>query len=90
MNLLRLGLAVLAGLVLGAALFRIPRVKANPQIWGVASVSIYPVSVPDAKSITPVNIPGAKVVGISCTPKAQQGMPDSAVCYLAIAPANPY
>ena len=90
MNVLKLGAAILFGLLLGAALSRTATVKANPQTLGLVHVSIKPIAVPDAKSESYANLVAAKVVGISCIPKPQQNEPDSAVCYVATTSAEPY
>jgi hypothetical protein len=90
MNMLKLGSALLLGLLLGAVIARTPTLKANPQTLGFVHVSIKPVTVPDAKSEIFANLIGAKVEGISCIPKPQQNAPDSAVCYIATTSANQY
>ena len=90
MNVLKLGAAVVFGLLLGAVLSHTPAVKASAQTLGFVHVSIKPVTVPDAKSEIVANFMGVKVAGISCIPKPQQNMPDSAVCYVATTSANPY
>jgi hypothetical protein len=90
MNVLKLGAAVVFGLLLGAVLSHTPTVKASAQTLGFVHVSIKPVTVPDAKSEIFANFMGVKVVGISSIPKPQQNMPDSAVCYVATTSANPY
>ena len=90
MNVLKLGAAVVFGLLLCAVMARTPTVKANPQTLGFVHVSIKPVTVPDAKSEIFANLIGAQVAGISCIPKPQQNTPDSAVCYVATTSTNPY
>jgi hypothetical protein len=90
MNVLKLGAAVVFGLLLGAVLSHTPAVKASAQTLGFVHVSIKPVTVPDAKSEIVANFMGVKVAGISCIPKPQQNTPDSAVCYVATTSANPY
>jgi len=90
MNVLKLGAAVVFGLLLGAVMARTPTVKANPQVLGFVHVSIKPVTVPDAKSEIVANLIGTKVAGISCIPKPQQNTPDSAVWHVATTSANPY
>jgi hypothetical protein len=86
MNLLKLGLAVFCGVVLGAALFHAPRVKANAQEPGTVHVAIIPITVLDAKNIASQNIPGYTVTGISCLSKPVKQLPDAAVCYVATTP----
>lgn len=83
MSSLKVGLAAAMSFVLGAALFRTPTVKANPQKTELAHVFIVPVAVLDAKAPSSTNLPGARIAGISCIPKPEKRLPDAAVCYVA-------
>ena len=86
MTFLKLGLTVLFGLILGAALFHAPNVKANPQELGTVHVTIAPIPINDAKNLSSRDLPGYKIVGISCLPKPIKQLPDAAVCYVATTP----
>jgi hypothetical protein len=79
MNVLKIGLAVLAGFALGIVLFRTPEVKANPA----NHVFIVPLWMPNAKTPFPADLPGARIAGISCIPKPTDKTPDAAVCFVA-------
>ena len=81
MNLAKITLAVLCGLVLGATLFRTPAVNANPAT--AAHVFIVPIWMADAKAPQPADLPGSRIAGISCIPKPADKSPDAAVCYVA-------
>jgi hypothetical protein len=64
MNILKIGLAVLAGFVLSAAIFHTPTARASSTVH----VFIAPIWMPDAKAAMPSDIPGARAIGISCIP----------------------
>lgn len=70
------------GLLLGAALFHMPHVKANSTTS--THILITPVGVTDLKSIS-ADITGSPIVGVSCVPKPLPQAPDAAVCYVAAA-----
>jgi hypothetical protein len=86
MNLIKLGLGVLAGLLLGVVLFNAPKIKANPQEPGTIHVAIIPIPVPDAKNLSSRDLTGGRIAGISCLPKPAKQLPDAAVCYVATTP----
>lgn len=81
MNIVKLSVAVLFGLVLGLLVCRAPKVKA--QETGYVQVVIVPVSLPDASNLTSQKLPGGEVSGISCLPKPTKYLPAAAVCYVA-------
>ncbi len=78
-------LVAVVGLVMGAWLFQMKTVSANPQETGHAHVFIVPVTMLNAKSAVPANLPGARIAGISCIAKPTPKSPDAAVCYVATA-----
>jgi hypothetical protein len=86
MNPLKIGLAVLFGLILGAVLFHVPKVKALPQEAGTVHVTIVPVPMNDAKNLSSRDLPGYRIAGISCLPTPIKQLPDAAVCYVATTP----
>jgi hypothetical protein len=86
MNLVKLTLAVLFGVLLGAALFGTPKVKANPQESGTVHVAVVPIPIPNDKNLSSRNLLGEKIVGISCLPKPAKQLPYAAVCYVATSP----
>ena len=81
MNIVKIGLSVLAGFVLGIVLVRTPVVKAQES--GKVLVIIYPVLLLDQKMPVDKIVPGSRVDGISCIPAPAKRLPDAAVCYLA-------
>lgn len=81
MNNLKIGLAVLAGFVLSAAIFHTPAVKAQES--GTTHVFIHPVIMFNVKSGASQDLPGSRIAGISCIPKPLTKAPDAAVCYVA-------
>jgi hypothetical protein len=83
MIFLKMGACIFFGLILGAVLFRTPKIKANPQVPGKVHVAIIPVSMLDAKNLASEDLPGVRVAGISCVPKPIKQLPDAAVCYVA-------
>jgi len=82
MNLSKILVAGLFGLLLGVAASHVPMVKAGPQETSQVHLYVVPIGMTGKVSFSE-NLPGGRIAGISCLPKPTAQLPDAAICYVA-------